>query len=110
MEVELTGPGIWFINIAGILVLLMAIFVCVDPWRPARAERLPDAKTRLVWVLPQAVFVAATVAAIIPGVVPGEYRWIVLALTPVAAILQVSYLLKVVFPKLGEEAPTASGD
>jgi hypothetical protein len=108
VDATLTGPGIWFINIVGIVSGLMAVFICVDAWRGVRASALPDSTSKLIWVGPQALYIAALVATITPGVLPSEYRWIVLAATPIAVILQFSYLLKVVYPKQAEGADTAS--
>jgi hypothetical protein len=105
VEATLTGPGIWFINIVGVVSLVMALFVSVDVWRPARAERLESDRSKVLWAGPQLLYVVALAATIIPGVLPGEYRWIVLALAPVAVILQVSYLLRVVYPK-SEDGPS----
>jgi hypothetical protein len=107
VEAQLTGPGIWFINIVGFASLAMAIFVSVDVWRPRRAEHLTSDTSKVLWAGPQMLYVVAMLATIIPGVLPGEYRWIVLALAPVAVILQVYYLLKVVYPKPeGDESAT----
>jgi hypothetical protein len=53
---------------------------------------------------PQALYIVALIITIVPGVLPSEYRWIVLAVAPIAVILQISYLLKVVYPKHDEGA------
>jgi len=99
VEIEFTGPGIWFMNIAGIISGLMAIFVSVDVWHPQRAESFASDRSKVLWAGPQMLYLVAMLATIIPGVLPPGYRWIVLALAPVAVILQLAYLLKVVYPK-----------
>lgn len=110
MQAELTGPGIWFINIIGVVSALMAVFVSVDVWRARRAANLSSDASKVLWAGPQMLYLAAMAATVIPGVLPSEYRWIVLALAPIAVILQVSYLLKVVYPKPEDDGTPPPAD
>ncbi len=79
---------------------LMAIFVSIDVFRPRRAPLFADKpKSRLMWVVPQLLFLAMFIAARLPWTSLAVVSTAVVIATPFVLGLQIAYLLRVVYPK-----------
>ena len=98
---QLGGLIWWFVLGVYVSAVLLATFVALDS---LKAERLPRfaviREPRLLYTLGAAVYLAFAVIAWIP--VPASFRLIAaipVFLAPLAVVLEVAYLLRVVFPK-----------
>jgi len=87
---------------------LLALFVAIDVFRPRRAPRFArNPALRLIWFVPQVLFLALFIVARLPGVpVPVTSTAVVIS-TPFVLGLQIAYLLRIVYPK---SAPLAMSE
>lgn len=97
MHVDSTGigPGMWVLAALGFILLIGALAIVVDSLRRprtafGRAGRWP-------WIVLQAVFFGMTLYGMLVTPVPALLS-AMSALTLIAVVQQVAYLLRVVFP------------
>lgn len=79
---------------------LLALFVAIDVFRPRRALRFAhNPALRLIWFVPQVLFLALFIVARLPGIsIPATSTTVVIS-TPFVLGLQIAYLLRIVYPK-----------
>jgi hypothetical protein len=100
------GPVGWYFLFVYAAAVLLALFVVVDSLRPKRRARLAELpEPRWIYLGFQAVFLVFALF----GWVPPLPRWVAVipvAMTPFALAEQVTYLLRVVYPK--QQGPSES--
>ena len=95
-QLGMGGPGYWAAVVIPVLAALGALAIVVDVVR--RGERMGGLGRRLLWAVPQALYLVALAAGYaLKG--KDETVTAVGVMLLVAIPLQVAYLLRVVFPK-----------
>lgn len=97
--IKLVGPGLVFLIVLGVVVWVLSACVVIDALRRRRSDYAGVPEGRFFYAVPQAVFFCAFLAwqvsaarTLLPWV--GD---VVLTL-PLMLVIQVAYLLRVVFP------------
>lgn len=107
---SLAGPVYWMFLGLTALVMGLAAFVLVDLVRVKHRAFQGSAFARLLWALPQIVFLVFAFMAFTPGLVNSTIGGIVAALLLPVLAIQIAYLLRVVFPSPSRLAAQTAGD
>jgi hypothetical protein len=100
----------WYFFGVYVLSILLAAFVLFDSLRAQRGERLAALREPApIYPVGNAVFLVIVFAAWLPQI-PRVLTAIPVFLTPFVIVLDVAYLLRVVFPKPPAETPSADTD
>ena len=104
----LGGPLWWYFFGVYVLALVLAVFVSIDSRRPVRAEAIA-ALREPAWLYDvfQPAFLACALLVWLPFL-PRVLAVVPVVLVPFALAGQVAYLLRVVFPKPVNPAPSQS--
>lgn len=94
----LAGPVYWLFLGLTALIIGLAIFVLVDLVRAKHRAFQGSAGVRLLWAVPQIVFLVFALLAFTPGIVNSTIGSAVAALLVPVLAIQIAYLLRVVFP------------
>jgi len=97
-NLTLAGPVYWLFLGLTALIMGLAVFVLVDLVRLKHRPFQGSALTRLLWAVPQIVFLVFVLMAFTPGIVNSTIGGIVAALLLPVLAVQIAYLLRVVFP------------
>jgi hypothetical protein len=103
----LGGPVWWYFFGMYVLTIVLALFVLVDSLTPRRKARLAEIREPgWLYSVATAVYLACVVAVWIPGM-PRILSVVPVVLAIPALVLEIAYLLRVVFPK---PAPAGESD
>ncbi|MCG2807628.1 MAG: hypothetical protein L6413_05090 [Coriobacteriia bacterium] len=95
---SLAGPVYWMFLGFTALVVGLAVFVLVDLARARHRAFQGTPVVRAAWGIPQAALLIAAVLASTPNVVNATIGGVLAALLVPVHVVQVAYLLRVVFP------------
>jgi len=94
----LAGPVYWLFLGLTALIIGLAVYVLIDLVRVKHRAFQGTAAVRLLWAVPQIVFLVFALLAFTPGIVNSTIGGAVAALLIPVLATQVAYLLRVVFP------------
>jgi len=94
----LAGPVYWLFLGLTALIIGLAVYVLVDLVRVKHRAFQGSATVRLLWAVPQIVFLVLVLMAFTPAIVNSTIGGAVAALLIPVLATQIAYLLRVVFP------------